>query len=136
MLRAAFLPWPTAAVTVRSPGAMSPPAKMPGRPVIMPASTVTMPSAANDDARHACAGTPLSVCWPSARTTEFGRQRFELAGRLRAALFVQPHHLDGEFALADVLDRAEPLDLDAFRQRLVGFERLRAACGRGRDGRR
>ena len=32
MWRAAFLPWPTATVTVRSAGTMSPPAKMPGAP--------------------------------------------------------------------------------------------------------
>jgi hypothetical protein len=30
MWRAAFLPWPTPTVTVRSDGTMSPPAKMPG----------------------------------------------------------------------------------------------------------
>ena len=41
MLRAAFLPWPTAAVIVRAPPIMSPPAKMPGCPVLMCASTST-----------------------------------------------------------------------------------------------
>ena len=47
MLRAARLPWPTAAVTVRSPGTMSPPAKMPACPVIMSGPTMTVPSGLN-----------------------------------------------------------------------------------------
>ena len=45
--RAARLPWPTAAVTVRSPGTMSPPAKMPAWPVIMSGPTTTVPSGLN-----------------------------------------------------------------------------------------
>jgi len=44
MCRAAFLPCPTAAVTVRSLGTMSPPAKIPGFPVIMFGATMTVPS--------------------------------------------------------------------------------------------
>ena len=34
MLRAAFLPWPTPTVTVRSLGTASPPANTPGAPVM------------------------------------------------------------------------------------------------------
>ena len=45
MWRAAFLPWPVAIVTERCAGTMSPPAKMPGRPVIMSGPTTTVPSA-------------------------------------------------------------------------------------------
>ena len=41
--RAARLPWPIATVTLRSPGTMSPPAKMPGQPVIIEPSTTTLP---------------------------------------------------------------------------------------------
>ena len=43
MCRAAFLPWPTATVTVRSERAISPPAKTPGLPVIMSDPTFTTP---------------------------------------------------------------------------------------------
>src|SRR5947199_378565 len=35
MCRAAFLPWPTATVTARSDGTMSPPPKLPAEPVMM-----------------------------------------------------------------------------------------------------
>ena len=68
MCRAAFLPWPTATVTVRSDGTMSPPAKMPGCPVIMFGPTLTTPSAISSP------GTPSSsdrsTSWPSASTSE------------------------------------------------------------------
>ena len=47
MKRAAFLPWPTPTVTVRSEGTMSPPAKTPGHPVIIELETMTVPSALN-----------------------------------------------------------------------------------------
>ena len=68
MWRAAFLPWPTAIVTVRSDGTMSPPAKMPGWPVIMSGVTATTPPLTMSP------GTPSSsersTSWPSASTSE------------------------------------------------------------------
>ena len=68
MLRAARLPWPIATVTERSYGTMSPPAKIPGQPVIMSGPTATTPSSTTRP------GTPSSsersVSWPSARTSE------------------------------------------------------------------
>ena len=68
MWRAAFLPWPTATVTVRSDGTMSPPANTPAKPVIMLGPTWTTPSLT------ASPGTPSSsdrsTSWPSASTSE------------------------------------------------------------------
>ena len=45
--RAAFLPWPTPTVTVRSLGTMSPPANTPGQPVIIDGVTTTLPPRSN-----------------------------------------------------------------------------------------
>ena len=68
MFRAAFLPWPTPTVTVRSAGTMSPPANTPGQPVIIDGETCTVPSRSNSTPgtwrRNA-----VSVSWPSARIT-------------------------------------------------------------------
>ena len=68
MFRAAFLPWPIATVTVRSAGTMSPPAKIPGCPVIRSAPTSTVPP------ENVTPGTPSSTArsasWPSASTRQ------------------------------------------------------------------
>ena len=68
MFRAAFLPWPTPTVTVRSAGTMSPPAKTPECPVIMFGPTATTPSSTS------IPGTPSSsersASCPSASTSE------------------------------------------------------------------
>ena len=53
-----------------------------------------------------------------------GAQRFEFAGRFRAAIFVECHLLDRQVAARDLLDRAEPADLDALFNRLVGLDRI------------
>ena len=66
MWRAAFLPWPTPTVTVRSLGTMSPPAKTPGQPVISDVETSTVPSRWNSTPGRARMKA-LSVSWPRAR---------------------------------------------------------------------
>ena len=58
-----------------------------------------------------------------------GLQRLELPGRLGAALGVNLHYLDGEIAAVDRLDRRQPLDLDALRQRFVGLETMSRHVG-------
>ena len=128
MWRAAFLPWPTATVTVRSAGTMSPPAKMPGWPVIMSGSTTTVPSDLN-----AMPGTvrrkPLSLSWPSASTTAsassvsnspVGCGRPLSSSVIRSTVSVGP---------TISLMRGQPLDLDAFLDRLVGLEAMRRHVG-------
>ena len=90
----------------------------------MPASTITVPSALKTMPGTRAQEAAVSLL-AERQDHGIGRQGLELPGRLRQALFVQPHHLDREFTLADVLDRAEPLDLDALGQRLVGLELLR-----------
>ena len=68
MFLAAFLPWPTATVTVRSDGTMSPPANTPGRPVIIWELIFTTPSTIS---RPATFRRKLrSTSWPSASTSE------------------------------------------------------------------
>ena len=68
MLRAAFLPWPTPTVTVRSAGTMSPPAKIPACPVIMFGPTCTTPSSTSIPATSS--SSERSASWPRARITE------------------------------------------------------------------
>ena len=54
-----------------------------------------------------------------------GFQRLVFAGRLREALFVELHLLDGDRFVAGLLDRRQPLDHDAFLHRLFDFEVVR-----------
>ena len=68
MARAAFLPWPVAAVMVRMPPITSPPAKMPGRPVISLWST-TIVSSRPISMSVSLRRKPRSACWPSASTS-------------------------------------------------------------------
>ena len=58
-----------------------------------------------------------------------GLQGFELAGRLREAVRAELHHLHRQRAFGDILDGGQPLDLDAFGQRLVGLEFVRGHVG-------
>ena len=101
MLRAAFLPWPVAMVTERSAGTMSPPAKMPGRPVIMSGPTMTVPSSLK-----AMSGTerrkPELRLLPEREHDGVGFQRLELAGRLGASVLADLHALDREVAAVDL----------------------------------
>ena len=83
---------------------MSPPAKMPGWPVIMSGAddhgAVRLRTRYPDTLRR----NPLSVSWPSASTTASAFERLEFAGRLRPALGVHLHPLDGEVGAVDLLD--------------------------------
>ena len=96
MWRAAFFPCPMATVTVRSAGTMSPPAKIPGCPVIMFGPTWTTPSATS------IPGTPSSEgevgLLPEREDERVGRQLLELAGRLGEAGLVELHPLEDEHA--------------------------------------
>ena len=68
MLRAAFLPWPTPTVTVRSLGTASPPAKTPGAPVIS-VEGVTWTTSPSKSTPGTVARNRVSLSWPSARIT-------------------------------------------------------------------
>ncbi len=102
---------------------MSPPAKTPLRPVIMSGPTLT---------------TPFSIAMPGALFEQrevdvlaerehqrIGLQRLEFAGRLREALVVELHLLDGHRAAVDGLDRRQPFHRHAFLQRLFELEFVR-----------
>ena len=93
MWRAAFLPWPTPTVTVRSLGTMSPPAKTPGQPVISDGDTFTVPSRSNSTPGTA-RRKPVSVSWPERQDHGVRRERLEPPGRLREAGLVELHDLD------------------------------------------
>ena len=123
MWRAAFLPWPTATVTVRSAGTMSPPAKMPGWPVIR--SGPTCDDAVLDlDARHAVEQDEIGLL-AEREHERVGLELLELAGRLREAGLVELHPLDHELALVGVLDRRQPPHQDALLERLLDLEVVR-----------
>ena len=68
MCRAAFFPWPTPTVTVRSLGTMSPPANTPAQPVSIDGDTFTVPSFSNSTPGTLCRNS-VSVSCPSARMT-------------------------------------------------------------------
>ena len=59
---------------------------------------------------------------PEREDERVGLERLELAGGLREALVVERHHFDREGRAVDLLDRAQPVDLDAFLDRFVGLE--------------
>ena len=52
-------------------------------------------------------------------------ERFKLPGRLRLAVRIQCHHLNGEVGAGDLFDRTQPFDFDTFLDRLVGLEAMR-----------
>ena len=91
--RAARLPWPTPTVTVRSAGTMSPPANIPGAPVISEGDTFTVPSRSNSTP-----GTsrrkPVSVSWPSARMTVSASSVSKRPVGCGKPELVELHHLD------------------------------------------
>ena len=89
MCCAAFLPCPTAVVTVRSNGTMSPPANTPGQPVCMSGPTTTVPSLLELDAGDVLQERGVGVL-AEREDQRVGLERLELAGRLREALLVQP----------------------------------------------
>ena len=135
MWRAAFLPWPTPTVTVRSAGTMSPPAKIPGWPVIMFGPTC-------DDAvldldarrrRRAARGRP-----PGRARARASRPRAPRARRSAAGSRVSSSSILSSTSLPSVgvLDRRQPLHHHAL---LLAPPRPRSrgrASGRGCAGRR
>ena len=62
---------------------------------------------------------------PQRQHQRVGVQRLELAGGLRLAVGVERHLLDGQRLAHSPGDGAEPLDLDAFLQRLLKLEIMR-----------
>ena len=67
----------------------------------------------------------VSVSWPSARMSESASSVSNSPGRLREALLVELHHFDREGRAVDLLDGAQPVDLHALFDRLVGLEVVR-----------
>ena len=92
MWRAASLPWPIATVTVRSAGTMSPPAKIPGWPVIMFGPTSTTPSSTSTPSTPS--SSERSRVLAERQHHRVGLELLELAGRLREAGLVELHPLD------------------------------------------
>ncbi len=77
------------------------------------------------EAGHAVEQRQVDVL-PERQHQRIGLERLELAGRLREALVVERHLLDGQRAFArHVLDRRQPLDHHAFLQRLLDLEVVR-----------
>ena len=75
--------------------------------------------------RHAVEQREIDVL-PERQHQRVGLERLELAGRLREALGVERHLLDGERALVGhALDRRQPLDQHAFLERLLDLEVVR-----------
>ena len=120
MWRAAFLPWPTPTVTVRSSGTMSPPAKIPGWPVIMFGADLDH-AVLDLDARHAVEQRQVGVL---AEREHHGvrLQLLELAGGLGEAGLVELHLLDHELALVGLLDGGEPAHHHALLLGLLDLE--------------
>jgi hypothetical protein len=54
-----------------------------------------------------------------------GFERLVFPGRHRIAVLVEPHHLDMKRRAVDFLDRAQPVDLHAFFNRLIRLEVMR-----------
>ena len=121
MCCAAFLPCPTAVVTVRAYGTMSPPANTPGQPVCMSRPTTTVPSLLERDAGDVLQERRVGVL-PEGEDHGIGFERLVLAGWHRIMILVEPHHLDMKCRAVDLLDRAQPVDLDAFFNRLIRLE--------------
>ena len=67
----------------------------------------------------------MSVSWPERENQGIRFERFDLAGRLREAAVVQLHHLDRDRRPIDLLDRPQPVDLDAFLDGFIGLEGVR-----------
>ena len=120
MWRAAFLPWPTPTVTVRSAGTMSPPAKIPGWPVIM--FGPDLHDAVLDlDAGHAVEQRQVRLL-AEREHERVGLQLLQLARRLREAGLVELHLLERQLAVVGVLDRREPLHHHALLLGLLDLE--------------
>ena len=136
MWRAAFLPWPTPTVTVRSRGhhvAAGEDARVPGHHVRSP--TFTTPSC-DRRARHAVQEREVDVL-AERQHQGVGLERLELAGGLREALLVELHLLDGDRAARrPALDGREPLDQHALLERLLRPRSRAPASSRACGGRR
>ena len=120
MWRAAFLPWPTPTVTVRSAGTMSPPAKTPG----VPGHHVRphLHDAVLDlDPGHALEQRQVGLL-PERQDERVRLELLELARGLGKAGVVELHLLDHEPAFVGVLDRREPLHQHALLERLLDLE--------------
>ena len=121
MCRAAFLPWPTPTVTVRSLGhhvAAGEHARAAGHhrratPRTVPSRLNSTPGTSRRNA--------VSVSWPSARITVSAASVSKLPGRLREAGLVELHHLDGQLRAVEGGDRAQPVDAHALALGFLGL---------------
>ena len=118
------------------PGTMSPPAKIPGWPVIMFGPTFTTPSSTS------IPGTPSSsersASWPSASTSESASSSSSSPVGCGKPGLVELHLLEHELALVGLLDRREPLHHHALllappRPRSRARASARACAGRRRS---
>ena len=96
---------------------MSPPAKMPGWPVIMALFTLD-DTVVGFDAGDALQQREVGVL-PHRKDEGIGFELLHVAGRLREAFLVQGHLLDEQLSLFGVLDGGQPPHLHAFFQRLL-----------------
>jgi hypothetical protein len=110
-------------VTLRSAGTMSPPAKMPGWPVIMlaPTSYHAIADLQPGDAFEQPEIDILAEC----EHQRVGFDGLEFARRLRKALAVESHLFNRQRGFVRLLDGRQPLDHDAFLQRFLDFEVVR-----------
>ena len=120
MWRAAFLPWPTPTVTVRSLGTMSPPANTPGQPVISDVDTCTVPSRSNSTPGTSRRNA-VSRLLAERQDHRVGGERLEPAGRLRVAGLVELHHLDLQLRAVEGRDRPQPVDPHALALGVLGL---------------
>ena len=108
MLRAAFFPCPTATVTVRSAGTISPPAKMPSWPVIRSVPTWAFDTVVDLETGDAVEEREIGLL-PEGEHGRVDLGLLELAGQLQEAGLVELHPLDDQLPLVRPLDRREPL---------------------------
>ena len=90
----------------------------------MSGPTLTTPSAATSmpgNARRKAAFRLL----PERQHDRVRLKRFESSRWLRPAVSVELHHFDGEIRPGDFFDAGQPLDSDAFFDRLIRFESVR-----------
>ena len=99
---------------------MSPPAKMPSWPVMRLGDTTMVPSLFRWSP-STCSRNPVSTSCPSARTSASASMVSSRPVGRGLPFGVELHHLDGEGRRVDGLDRAEPVDLHALRDGLVGL---------------
>ncbi len=76
---------------------MSPPAKMPARPVIMFGATTTPAVAVKGDLRNLLEEAAVGIL-TERQHQRVGLQRLELSGRLGVTALIDAHHLDREIS--------------------------------------